>query len=61
MRALFEIMERQNPESPLSVDESRVCVDLRETMFEAKIHQYRLNEEDIGVTDDLQVTAKRMS
>lgn len=60
MRGFGEIVERQNPEPALLVDETWVCVDLREAMLDLKMLQNGVYEEQIGVADDPEFASQSM-
>lgn len=59
MRALVEIMERQNPQPSFLINKARVSVDLREAIPQPEMLQNRLNEKYVCVTNNPQITPKQ--
>lgn len=56
MRRGLEVVEGQNPEPPFFINEARVRVDLGKTLPYAQMVQDCLDEEEIGITHNSQIT-----
>ena len=60
MRALVEIMERQNPQPSPFINKAGVGVDLREAVPQPQMLQNRLDEKQNRITDNPQITPKKI-